>query len=316
MSKPSKFKINPAVKRQIAQAHRERWAALKAKASAAKTPAAKLEVLEGIDTDTQIMKALVKSSLAKSAKFNHKLHADRLEELNTQAQAARRVDVALGLYCFELKEIHLQQGQFGKWLAENLPQLAEQHSNSKLWQPSGSLETAMWMAKSALEVCGYKIGDYIELVQNQSPAVQGICDSGQLMLLPAAELPKEFKALRDQIFDLVDGKSQRQLRSEFKQIENGKVKHGRLKGTGGATKEQRAQAEELAETHRLMEVEEGMKEAIAWQLENADAKHAGMMDNALLIKLRDANQNMNGFITRVLESRKGTVQPPMDTDQH
>ena len=162
----------------------------------------------------------------------------------------------------------------------------------------------MWLAKSALEVCGYKIGDYIELVSS-SLAVQGNCDSRQLMLLPAAELPKGFKKLRDDIFNLVDGKSQRQLRSEFRQIEDGRVKRGRLKGQGGATKEQRAQAEELAETHRLLEIENQATETITWLLENADAKHLGMMDSKLLLKLQSATQNASGFITRVLESRSG-----------
>lgn len=175
---------------------------------------------------------IAKASYAKSAKFDHKAHADRLDELNTQAQAARRVDVALGLYCYELKEIHLQHGMFGKWLAEHRPHLARKHAEGS-WQASNSLDAAMWMAKSALEVCGYQIGDYIKLVQNQIPVMAGICDSAQLMLLPAAELPKEFKKLRDEIFDLVDGKSQRQLRAEFKQIEEGQVKVGRLKGAGG-----------------------------------------------------------------------------------
>ena len=242
------------------------------------------------------MSKLVKASLAKSAKFNHQEHADRLAELNSQAQAARRVDVALGLYCFELKEIHLQYGQFGKWLAEHCPTLAEQHSATKLWQPSGSLETAMWMAKSALEVCGYKIGDYIELLQSHIPCAQGMCDSRQLMLLDAAKLPKEFQALREQIFDLVDGKSQRQLRSEFKQIENGKVKHGRLKGSGGATKEQR----ELAKVRDEEEIKTMLKakaiEVSNWLMEYADPKGLGMIAATPEgQKLQDAIKYTSGF---------------------
>ena len=241
-------------------------------------------------------KKLTKASLAKSAKFDHKQHADRLADLNTQAQAARRIDVALGLYCFELKEIHLQYGQFGKWLAEHRPELARQHGSGN-WQPSGSLDTAMWMAKSALEVCGYKIGDYIELVQNHFPCVHGKSDSAQLMLLPAAELPKEFKKLRDEIFDLVDGKSQRQLRAEFKQIENGKVKLGRVKGQGGASKEQRANAEELERQERITERTLKAQEIAEWLTEMSDDAGLGeIIGTEELAALDKAMETARGYI--------------------
>jgi hypothetical protein len=251
------------------------------------------------------MNKLTKSTLAKLSTFKHKEHADRLDDLNNQAQAARRVDVALGLYCFELKEIHLQSGQFGKWLAENKPHLAEKHSKSGLWQPSGSLETAMWFAKSALEVCGYKIGDYIDLIKKQIPSMQGILDSGQMLLIPDAKLPDEFKELRDQIFSLVDGKSQRQLRSEFKQIEDGKVKRGRVKGQGGATKEQCELAAQRQEEERIAELEEQATETTAWLMNNSDCKHLGMIDQKILRALRDALETSIGFIRRLDESQAG-----------
>jgi hypothetical protein len=251
------------------------------------------------------MSKLVKSSFARSATFNHKEHADRIDQLNTQAQAARRIDVALGLYCFELKEIHLQPGQFGKWLAENKPHLARQHTGSKLWQPSRSLEAAMSIARSSLEVCGYKISDYISVLSNQIPRVRGICESGQLMLLPEEKLPEEFQKLREEIFALVDGKSQRQLLSEFKQMDDdtGKPKRGRLKGSTGLTKEMREKAAQRAEQERLNELEETIIGNIDWLLEIADAKNLGMMDGKLLKKFADAADTASGFAKRVLESR-------------
>lgn len=198
------------------------------------------------------MSKLVKSSFAKSATFNHREHADRIDQLNTQAQSARRVDVALGLYCFELKEIHLQSGQFGRWLAEHKPHLVRIHESGTP-QPSRSLETAMHFAKSALEVCGYQIGDFIDLVQKQFPRTRGnCCDAGQLMLLPADKLPEDFKKLQEEIFSLVDGKSKRQLLSEFKQVDtDGKPKPGAAKGSKGCTKVMRLNAKFKTEDERL-----------------------------------------------------------------
>lgn len=253
------------------------------------------------------MKDLVKSSFARSAKFNHKEHADRLVELNGNAQQARRIDVALGLYCFELKEIHIQPKQFGKWLSENCPNLAEKHSTTGLFQPSGSLETAMWLAKSALEVCGYQIGDYIELLTKDSnPLQQGIRDSRQLMLLPAAKLPKEFQELREQIFALVDGKSQRQLRSEFRQIEDGKVKRGRLKGQGGATKEQRANAAELEAQERITEKKLKAEEIANWLTEMADDAGLGeIAGTPELAALDKAMETARGYIKVFAHGHQG-----------
>lgn len=240
-----------------------------------------------------------KSDFAKVKNFNHREHADRLDELNTQAQAARRVDVALGLYCFELKEIYLQPKTFGRWLAENRPHLAEKN-NAGCWTPSKSLETAMYLAKSALENCNYKIGDYIELLEKRMSHAGDIRDSRQLMLLPDAKLPEEFKELREQIFALVDGKSQRQLISEFRQVEDGKVKRGRLKNSPGCTKEMRANAEELERQERITEKTLRAQEIADWLMEMSDDKGFGeIVGTAELGALDKAMETARGYIKRV-----------------
>lgn len=251
------------------------------------------------------MKLIQKSAYSKLATFNHKEHAERLDELNTQAQAARRIDVALGLYCFELKEVHLVYGQFGKWLAEHKPHLARVHDNGSA-QPGRSLEAAMSIAKSALEVCGYQIGDFISLLQkSQFPRVRGNCnDAGQLMLLPPEKLPEEFKKLQEEIFALVDGKSKRQLLSEFKQVdEDGKKRRGQLPGSKGLTKEMREKAAQRAEQERLNELDETIVDRIEWLLEISDAKNLGAMDSKLLKRFVDAADTASGFAKRTLASR-------------
>ncbi|HEX3856546.1 MAG TPA: hypothetical protein VHY30_04530 [Verrucomicrobiae bacterium] len=255
------------------------------------------------------MSKVIKSSLAKTAKFDHRAHADKLEELNTQAQSARRVDVALGLFCFELKEIHLQYGQFGKWLAEHRPNLARQDKEGN-WKPSGSLESAMWMAKSALEVCGYKIGDYIELVQKQFPCAHGNCDASQLMLLPAAKLPQEFKKLRDEIFELVDGKSQRQLRQEFKQVDsNGNPKRGRVKGSNGNPKHIRDAGISANERHELEILKLKTDEVTDFLIANINFEKIAKLDEiaggaASLKKFCDAIDHSHQFLTSLQKGRE------------
>lgn len=250
------------------------------------------------------MNKLAKKSYAKLATFNHKEHAERLDQLNTQAQAARRVDVALGLYCFELKEIHLLHGQFGRWLAEHKPNLVRQDHATGEAKASRSLETSMSIAKSALEVCGYTVMDFIALLQKQIPRARGISDAGQLMLLPEAKLPEEFKALRDDIFSLVDGKSQRQLLSEFKQVDDdGKAKRGRAKGCKGTTAEQHAAAREAERLAHIEDTELRCEEFITEANELADDTHLGVVSEKHVAAVTEAVEVLRHYLTTLRQRR-------------
>jgi hypothetical protein len=262
--------------------------------------AAKLEVLPPVKS---ALNALLKSG-------NDAATAKQLNKLFAEAQNGMRRIVALGLFAWEVKESQLKHGEFGAWLAQHCPKLATVNEDGKP-RPSRALQGYMELTKGVLESCGCAtIEKYLGTTAKF--AHDANLKPGQFLLLADKNVPDDLKPLREKIFELVDGKTQRALFMEFKQSdddgENPKPKLGRLPGHGGASKEQRAAAAELEETHRLMEVEEGTKEAIAWQLENADARHAGMMDSDLLVKLRDANQTMNGFIAQLLASRKGGAQ--------
>ena len=218
---------------------------------------------------------------AKQAKLLNKLIKD------AESGVVRILKAGFFLECLAQD---LPHGQIGPWV--------EAHCNRK-WR---TVQRWKQVAAGVGETLGISLKQRLEYKLHE------------VLALPLKKVPEELKAVREKLDAEISGKSYRQLFLELKQVEedadgNAKVKHGRLKGQGGATAEQRAAAAELEETHRLMEVEEGFKEAIAWQLENADAKHAGMMHPDLLTKLREANQNMNNFIRNLQKARKGNVQP-------
>jgi len=130
----------------------------------------------------------------------------------------------------------------------------------------------------------------------------------EVLALPLKKVPAELLAVREKIDAEIAGKSYRQLFLELKQVDKEdptKPKRGRLPGSSGLTKEMRELAAQREEEERLAELEEQTKGTIKWLMENADAKNLGMMDSKLLVKLQDAAQTTSGFITRLLESRKG-----------
>jgi hypothetical protein len=97
----------------------------------------------------------------------------------------------------------------------------------------------------------------------------------ELPLLPESKIPEAQKPLHKKLCDLLDGKSARQLFAEFKQAddddESPKPKRGRLKGHGGASKEQRLAAQAAEEKARITEMELTARETGKWMDQVSDA---------------------------------------------
>jgi len=148
----------------------------------------------------------------------------------SDAQLGMRKITVLGLLAWEIKE-KLKHGQFGTWLQAYAPKLCRLDSKTNHPKPSNSLTTYMTVTSGVLKATGYTVAKYLDFVSNSLH--EGICHGGKYLLLPDKKLPKEVRAIKEQICALVDGKTQRQLFLEFKQEEDGKPKVGRLKGQGG-----------------------------------------------------------------------------------
>ena len=120
--------------------------------------------------------------------------------LYREAQAGLRRVVALGLYCFDLKENHVKHGQFQKWLADHCAEVSYR-----------TVAVYMDLTQAAVERCGFKIGEVI-----QKCSTLHFCHSGQLLLLPEVEMPGEARDLRTRLCELLEGKSIRQLMRELR----------------------------------------------------------------------------------------------------
>ena len=101
--------------------------------------------------------------------------------------------------------------------------------------------------------------------------------------------------------------------TEYKQVREGDdigertSPRGQLKGSKGLTKAQREAARELTEAEESAEFDRQIIETTNWLNEHADHKKLGTRETKLLVKLQAAAQTASGFITRLIESRKGNT---------
>lgn len=226
--------------------------------------------------------------------------AKQLTKLFTEAQTGMRRIVALGLFAWELKETKLKHGEFGPWLAQHCPKLATANEFGKA-RPSRALQGYMDLTRGVLESVGFAtVEKYLEAAAGFSASATG----GKFLLMPDKKVPDEVKPLRDKIFELVDGKTQRALFMEFKQAEddeegNAKPKRGRMKGQGGATKEQRAKAQELEEQEQVTALNLWCEETAEKLMEICDDQglgRPGVKDSPEYRKLEEAVAYYHGWI--------------------
>jgi hypothetical protein len=226
--------------------------------------------------------------------------AKRFGELFEDAQNGLRRIVTFGLFALETKLVHLKHGQFGDWVKGRFGEGAYR-----------SVRSHLQLTESTLEACGIK--KLKPIFQNGSALP--ISKHNDFLLLPDAKVPEALKPLRDKICSIVDGKSARALFTEFKQAEDMeddkplKSKRGRLKGQGGATKEQREAAAAREERERLESIQSKADETTDFLLEYSDVKGFAKLDEIddgekTLKKLADAVAYAHNFFTALKKSTK------------
>ena len=234
--------------------------------------------------------------------------AEQLTHLFDEAQNGMRKIVALGLFAWEVKQGRLKHGQFGPWLAAHCPKLATVDSATGKPKTSRALNGYMGLTKNVLESAGFAtIQKYLGTAGKS--ANDADLGHGQFLLIEDTKVPEKLKAVREKIFEIVDGKTQKQLFVEFKQAEedesdNPKPKRGQLKGSKGLTKEMRERAAQREEAARITELEVETGDVTKFLLENSDVKNFGAIDPKVLAKLAEAMETAQGFIKRLEDSRK------------
>jgi hypothetical protein len=240
---------------------------------------------------------------------NDQAAAKQLTKLFSDAQTGMRRIVALGLFAWEVKETRLKHGEWGPWLAAHCPALARVDSGTGKAKASNALSSYMELTKNVLEQVGFgTIEKYLSHVSNSLP--EGICQGGKWLLLPDKKLPKEALPLKEKICSLIDGKTKKQLFSEFKQaVEDSagsaKPKRGNLSGKG-CTKEHREAAALAEEQARITELTLTAEDTAKWLLDNSDHKHIGLLPDETFSKLFTSLETALGYMRNVAESRRAS----------
>jgi len=278
-------KITPQQIAKIKAAQKARWAKIKA---AKQSTAVDLEVLPPVKL----------APVANLSGGDDKAEAKKLNKLFTDAQNGLRKIIALGLLAWEIKESKLKHGEFGNWLATHCPKLATLDSVTGKPRASRALSGYMELTKSVLENVGCPtIEKYLETIAKC--ANDAHLGGGKFLLIADKKVPESLKAVHDKICELVDGKTQKALFSEFKQCDDdtGKPKIGRVKGQGGATKEQRANAAELEAQEIINERKLKAQEIAEWLLLMSDDQGLGeIAGTPELAQLDKAMETARGYI--------------------
>ena len=224
--------------------------------------------------------------------------AARFVELFKDAQTGLRRVVAFGLYAWHVKLNCLRHSQFLPWTEG----IGQQHGISYR-----SVNSHMNLTKSVLGACGVKsLKPFMANWQSQICSALHISRCGDLLLLPIAEIPKQFQPLREKICSLIDGKSARQLFFEFKQAdEDGEVKHGRNKGCKGTSKAQRDAAKAAEEAGRRKALAHDSKAFRLWIDKYCDATGFGTLPDAEAAALEESCRLAAGFLHSLNTARKG-----------
>lgn len=242
------------------------------------------------------------SNLAKTPGLNHKKTVERFEALKSRVRPAMADIVAFGLFCWELKEVHLKHSQFAPWLKQFSPDSVQEHSQSGALQICYEVRSSMEVTKSVAEACGFQITDLVHRLSGQIRDTRGFGNCGDLMLKPAIDVPAEILSVREKISAVIEGKTKMQFMPGYKQAEFdadgfAHKKRGRLKGQGGATKEQRANAEELERQERITERKLKAEEIADWLIEMSDDAGFGEIAGTPELDVLDrAMEKARGYI--------------------
>lgn len=194
----------------------------------------------------------------------------------------RRV-VKAGLY-IEWIAANLPHGQLMEWLQTHCPDIS---NNTILrWRT---------MAKNLCEWSGLK---FAKLANLTVPA-------DRLLDLPVSELPTNIQAAREKMDEVLDSaRTPKQLFLDmgFKQGELDaagypRAKRGRAKGEGGASKEQRATAQQLEARERITATSLKAESTAEWLLDQSDDEGFGhLIGTEALIKLDSAMKIARAYI--------------------
>lgn len=243
-----------------------------------------------------------------------KVVAERLKAMHSELSGFATKSFLFGIYAHYIKEVELKHSQFGPWLQQNAPELSRLDSKTQQPKATSSLTRHLDFAKEVVEAFGISLTTALQRIKAVTEGKFPTAGNFSRLLIEDTDAAKKIIPKHEELVELLANNSRRQVVHTLVQMEeddNGveKRKRGRLKGQGGATKEQREAAAAREERERLESIQIKADETTDFLLEYSDVKGFAKLDEIpggekTLKKLADAVAYAHNFFTSLKKSTK------------
>ena len=231
--------------------------------------------------------------------------AERLSAMHAELEDFSTKSFLLGIYAHYIKEVELKNGQFGKWLQQYAPKLCRIDAANGWVKPTSTLSRHLDFSREVLEHFGISLDTALKRIKTLTNGDFPTVGKLNTLLIEDAETSAKVIPKHEDFIALLDGKSRRQVVHTLVQMEEDsegveKRKRGRLKGSTGLTKEQRAKAAEREAQERITALKLEMGDFASWIDKNGDDKGIGATRGSKeWNKLKDAVQTLAGYMRQV-----------------
>jgi hypothetical protein len=202
--------------------------------------------------------------------------AQTLRRLAAESPADLRKTVALGLAAWELKELRLQHGEWGVWLADHVPTLCRPDSATGKPKAVTRLLQHMELAKNVLACAGFpSLEEYFATIAELNEP--NVCAGARYLLLPETQVPPAVRPLRRRLRTLLDG----------------------------CLRPPTTEDAHLSEERRLIELQRELKRQTKWIAQQMNIESVALLPSGVIEQFCEAAEAAALLGRRVLETRKG-----------
>ncbi len=211
---------------------------------------------------------------------NDKIVAERLKAMHSELSGFATKSFLFGIYAHYVKEVELKHSQFGPWLQQNAPELCRLDSKTQQPKATSSLTRHLDFAKEVIGAFGISLTTALQRIKTVTEGKFPTAGNFNHLLIEDSEAAKKVIPKHTELMELLANNSRRQVVHTLVQMEEGedgveRKKRGRMKGQGGATKEQRAAAALREEEERVTALKLDAADFAKWCDKNGDDKGVG-----------------------------------------
>lgn len=242
---------------------------------------------------------------------NDKIVADQLKAMHSELSGFATKSFLFGIYGHYIKEVELKKNQFGEWLQQHAPELCRLDTKTQKPKATSSFSRHLDFSKEVIGAFGLSLTSALQKIKTLTKGSFPTVGNVGHLLIEDKESAVKVIPKHEELVSLLANNSRRQVVHTLVQMEeddNGieRRKRGRLKGQGGASREQRAAAKEAEERAEVEAMELDAQDFDKWIDKVSDAKGLPRVSQ----KVWDAHLARVRFHYKWMESvhdaRKGT----------